>query len=184
MDKWVSRNARDPETGKYKAVRNTRRFFADLTTEGFIKSFDNEEPPELRNEKMTENIKKIMSAITNKKALAVSYGDYNIKKELCPRKDADGNDIFIIYPIKLVVTLGRYYLYCQYKNPPPRTDEDKRILYCMRVDRIISCKELDDKKEKYKLNESAKKKYWSKQASLTLCRGFICLQANPAALLF
>jgi len=94
VDKWVSRNARDPETGKYKAVRNTRRFFADLTTEGFIKSFDNEEPPELRNEKMTENIKKIMSAITNKKALAVSYGDYSdISVRACGenKKDAQGS---------------------------------------------------------------------------------------------
>ena len=155
VDEWSNRFARDPETGHYKVVRNSRRFFADLTTEGFIRSFDKEEPDDLRNKKMTENMKIIMSAVNNKNALAVRYGDYNVKKELCPRKDKNGKDTFIIYPIKMVVSLGRYYLYCQYKERPPKTeDEDERILYSLRVDRIISCKELD---EKYEINEDVKK---------------------------
>ena len=50
----------------------------------------------------------------------------------------------------------RLYLYCQYKNPPAKTDDDKRVLYTMRVDRIISCEELDEKTEKYKLDDEVK----------------------------
>ena len=147
----------DPKTGKYKAVRNSRRFFANYATEKFIRMFEGEEPSQPRNEKMMENISIIMSAIINKRALRVSYGDYHIDKKLWPRKDKDGNDTFIIYPIKMAVSMSRYYLYCQYKNPPAKTDDDKRVLYTMRVDRIISCEELDEKTEKYKLDDEVKR---------------------------
>ena len=128
----------DEKTGKHIYPINSRRFFANYTTKKFIASFDNEDPPELRNPKMPENIRTILYAITNRKALAVRYGDYNFNKQLCVRKNKNGTDkVYTIYPINMVVSLGRYYLYCRH--------EGFKNLSCLRVDRIISCADLKNK---------------------------------------
>ena len=121
-------------TGKKKLIRHSksRNFFADLTTQKFISSFDNEDPPEIHNPEMINNIKTIHEAITDSKVLAIRYGDYDINRQLCPRKNKAGKDmVYNVYPIKMVVSLGRYYLYCRHKY--------YGNLSCMRVDRIITC---------------------------------------------
>ena len=128
---------RNKNTGKKMLVRHSRKFFANLTTENFISSFDNEDPYEIRNPNMVRTIDEIHKAISHNKALNIQYGDYNINKELCPRKDKNGNiNIYYVYPIKMVVSLGRYYLYCRQKY--------HSNLSCMRIDRIITCSETKD----------------------------------------
>ena len=124
--------SKDKNTGKKTLIRRSRDFFADLTTKKFIRSFDNEEPPEMHNPEMINNIKTIQSAISDSKVLAIRYGDYDINRQLCPRKNKAGKDmVYTVYPIKMVVSLGRYYLYCRHKY--------YGNLSCMRVDRIITC---------------------------------------------
>lgn len=124
--------SKDKSTGKITLIRHSRDFFANLTTKKFIRSFDNEDPPEIRNPEMINNIKTIQSAITDSKVLAIRYGDYDINRQLCPRKNKTGKDmVYNVYPIKMVVALGRYYLYCRHKY--------YGNLSCMRVDRIITC---------------------------------------------
>lgn len=123
---------KEKTTGEKKLIRHSRDFFANLTTPKNIRSLDNEEPPEMHNPAMIKNIKTIQAAIDDKKLLAIRYGDYDINRQLCPRKNKEGNDmIYTVYPIKMVVSLGRYYLYCKHKKY-----ED---LSSMRVDRIINC---------------------------------------------
>ena len=126
--------AKDKTTGKKRLVRSSgsKEFFENLTTKRFIRSFDNEEPHELINPKMIKNIKEIKSAIDEKKVLAIQYGDYDINKQLCCRKNKDGEVIvYKVYPIRMVVSLGRYYLYCRHKQYVN--------LSCMRIDRMITC---------------------------------------------
>lgn len=124
--------SKDKSTGKRMLIRHSRDFFANLTTKKFIRSFDNEDPPEIHNPEMINNIKTIQSAIFDSKVLAIRYGDYDINRQLCPRKDKTGKDmVYNVYPIKMVVSLGRYYLYCRHKY--------YGNLSCMRVDRIITC---------------------------------------------
>lgn len=123
---------KDKSTGKKTLIRHSRDFFANLTTKKFIRSFDDEDPPEMHNPEMINNIKTIQSAISDSKVLAVRYGDYDINRQLCPRKNKTGKDmVYNVYPIKMVVSLGRYYLYCRHKY--------YGNLSCMRVDRIITC---------------------------------------------
>ena len=124
--------SKDKSTGKKTLIRHSRDFFANLTTKEFIRSFDNEDPPEIHNPEMNNNIKTIQSAISDSKMLAIRYGDYDINRQLCPRKNKNGKDmVYTVYPIKMVVSLGRYYLYCRHKY--------YGNLSCMRVDRIITC---------------------------------------------
>lgn len=124
--------SKDKSTGKRTLIRHSRDFFANLTTQKFIRSFDNEEPPEIHNPEMINNIKTIHEAITDSKVLAIRYGDYDINRQLCPRKNKTGKDtVYNVYPIRMVVSLGRYYLYCRHKY--------YGNLSCMRVDRIITC---------------------------------------------
>ena len=92
---------------------------------------------------MNINIQTIDSAISNGKMLDVVYGDYNIDKALAPRR----KDKYTVCPIKMVLSLGRLYLYCRH--------EHHDNLSCLRVDRIISCteseKEFNRSKEEIQL---------------------------------
>ena len=96
-----------------------------------INFLDNEYPPDLYNKRMNINIRTIDSAISNEKMLNVVYGDYHINKSLVPRRD----DKYTVYPIKMILSMGRLYLYCRH--------EHHDNLSCMRVDRIISCTECE-----------------------------------------
>ena len=117
----------------------SREFFSGLTKKQFIDSFDDEYPPAPENKMMPQNMNTILSAITDKIALELEYGDYNFDMKLCPRINKTGKpNKYIIYPIKMVVSLGRYYLYCKHKY--------FTNLSCLRVDRIISCKRLEGEK--------------------------------------
>ena len=130
----AEKDAKDKTTGKKRPVRHSgsKEFFENLTTKRFIRSFNNEEPHELINPKMIKNIKEIKSAIDEKKVLAIQYGDYDINKQLCHRKNKEGEVIvYKVYPIRMVVSLGRYYLYCRHKQYVN--------LSCMRIDRMITC---------------------------------------------
>ena len=124
-----------------KNNENTRKIFARLTKGKNIRSLDSEYPPDLYNEKMNINIQTIDSAISNEKMLDVIYGDYNINKSLRPRR----KDTYTVCPIKMVLSLGRLYLYCRH--------EHHDNLSCLRVDRIISCTECKDKPSNRKTEE-------------------------------
>ena len=124
--------SKDKSTGKRTLIRHSRDFFANLTTQKFIRSFDNEDPPEMHNPEIINNIKTIQSAISDSKVLAIRYGDYDINRQLCPRMNKKGDVmVYKVYPIKMVVSLGRYYLYCRHKQYVN--------LSCMRIDRMITC---------------------------------------------
>lgn len=131
LEKKTESRTYDEETGRRRLVRSSRQFFTDLTSEELIHPLDIEYPPEMRNPKMMNNIEVIYSAIHEKKVLNVRYGDYNINGQLCTRRDENGKEVIAAYPIRMVVVLGRYYLYCR------RVDSDN--ISCMRIDRIISC---------------------------------------------
>lgn len=142
LEKDPEANNTDDNKIKKRLLRSPRRFFASLTSESFIETFDNEDAPELRNKDMLDNIRIIKEAISNNHTLAFRYGDYNIDKELCPRKDENGTVIvFKVYPLKMVVSLGRLYLYCS-----PKNSKNPKLI-SKRVDRIISCSE--NKKEEF-----------------------------------
>ena len=110
---------------------NARKIFSKLTKGENINFLDNEYPPDLYNKRMNINIRTIDSAISNEKVLNVVYGDYHINKSLVPRRD----DKYTVYPIKMILSMGRLYLYCRH--------EHHDNLSCMRVDRIISCTECE-----------------------------------------
>ena len=110
---------------------NARKIFSKLTKGENINFLDNEYPPDLYNKRMNINIRTIDSAISNEKMLNVVYGDYHINKSLVPRID----DKYTVYPIKMILSMGRLYLYCRH--------EHHDNLSCMRVDRIISCTECE-----------------------------------------
>ena len=130
--KPAEKDAKDKTTGKKRLSRPSKEFFENLTTKEFIRSFDNEAPHELSNPGMIKNIREIKSAIDEKKVLAVRYGDYDINRQLCPRRNKKGEVmVYKVYLIKMVVSLGRYYLYCRHKQ--------YGNLSCMRIDRIITC---------------------------------------------
>ena len=124
-----------------KNNENTRKVFARLTKGKNISCLNSEYPPDLYNEKMNINIQTIDFAISNEKMLDVVYGDYNIHKSLFPRR----KDKYTVCPIKMVLSLGRLYLYCRH--------EHHDNLSCLRVDRIISCTEC--KKEFNRAKEEA-----------------------------
>lgn len=134
LEKKINGRIFHEKTGRRKLVHSSRSFFSDLTSDEFIRSFDNETPPEIRNPAMFRNMEVIQSAISHNKMLEIVYVDYNIEKKLCSRKNKNGEDYkYTVYPLRMVVSLGRYYLYCRHRA--------FTNLSCMRIDRIISCEE-------------------------------------------
>lgn len=114
-----------------KNLKPLKNFLSHMTTRNYIQFFDEEFPPALQNEKMQENLGFITTAICQHQSLNIQYGDYGTDKKLHPRLNENGTiKIYTVDPIKIVISMGRCYLYCRHKN------HDN--LSCLRVDRIIT----------------------------------------------
>lgn len=77
-----------------------------------------------------ENLKRLYYAIDENISVTIRYGDYGPDKRLHPRKGKSGKEkLYVIYPIRILVSLGRCYVLCRHKN-------FDNLSY-LRVDRII-----------------------------------------------
>ena len=116
-------------------------FINNLTPKDFISSLDyinrfREDTEE--NENLFKHLAIISKAIKNKTAVRFRYNDYHSDKKQYPRKNSDGQDkLYVAYPIKTVVSLGRYYLICRHlnhdNNSHIRIDRMNRVVEAMDI---------------------------------------------------
>lgn len=93
--------------------------------------------PELVNDDLFNNIKKLDQVMRESKKVSFKYNEYIINErselELRPRVERDGKErIYIINPYEMVATNGRYYLICNY--------DSYSNLSNYRIDRITNIK--------------------------------------------
>lgn len=87
----------------------------------------------------------LMQAIENKKIIKFEYQKYDINCKL--KKVVDENNkakVYKVFPYKLIVYNGRYYLHCNYLHDD-NTKEDLRNFRVDRIDKIVILDELYDK---------------------------------------
>lgn len=80
----------------------------------------------------------IMQAIENKKIITFEYQKYDINCKL--KKILDENNktkVYKVFPYKLIVYNGRYYLHCNYIHDDNKKTEDLRNFRVDRMDKIF-----------------------------------------------
>lgn len=144
-----------------KKVLEIIRFF---TTDAFVRTLDyengysndkNQDPSSFLKSK---NLKTIHNAILRKDAVRFRYGEYDIKGRLNPQKDKNGEvKLYEVYPLKTMVSLGRYYLICK----PVNEDELRHF----RIDRITNIVDINTNEVSSHDNSKLLPEYFSEYAA-------------------
>lgn len=89
------------------------------------------QPNLMENQKLVSHLQRIRRAIRESRVLTFAYGAYGHDRKLYSIVKEGKEKIYTVYPIELIVAMGRIYLICRHTK--------YTNLSSIRVDRIVHC---------------------------------------------